>query len=246
MLEKHRRDIRYSWEEIHNVINKHSVFKSWTLHCFSITCSLCTAANTGTAVSTGLVCNCVRKVTGHRDTHLKWGVLTCLKARSTSSKMNRVVNQRSKALSVSIAVGNILSILYAKYRQQYRKMGWLHLDANTFCTAISYISGNTRSFKNWTMTVQCGESQLMHRNVGPSSQNLWFRIMVHHALRDLPEGKLILTDLHLMLCIFRLLYQLGGNVGQVSRIAWMLSIFLLKNAEFCLGALPRAALQYKN
>jgi len=63
------------------------------------------------------------------------------------------------------------------------------------------------------------ESQLTDRNVCPSSQNIWFRIMVHHALCALPEGKLILADIHIMLCIFRLLYQLGGNTGQVSRIA---------------------------
>lgn len=90
------------------------------------------------------------------------------------------------------------------------------------------------------------ESQLMDRNICSSSQNLWFRIIVHGALCALPEGKLILTVPHIVLCIFRLLYGLGGNVGQVSRIAWMLSIFLLKNAEFCLGALPQAALHYKN
>lgn len=63
------------------------------------------------------------------------------------------------------------------------------------------------------------KSQLMDRNICPSSQNLWVCIIVHHALCTLPEGKIILTDPHIMLCIFRLLYQLGGNVGQVSGIA---------------------------
>lgn len=59
----------------------------------------------------------------------------------------------------------------------------------------------------------------MERNICPPSQTLWLHIMAHHALCALPEGKSILTEPPIMLCIFKLLYQLGGNVGQVSRIA---------------------------
>lgn len=53
------------------------------------------------------------------------------------------------------------------------------------------------------------ESQLMDSNMCPSSQSLWFHIMVHHALCALPERTLRLTNPPIMLCIFRLLYQLG-------------------------------------
>lgn len=53
------------------------------------------------------------------------------------------------------------------------------------------------------------ESQLMDSNSCPSSQTLWFHIMVHHALCALPERTLRLTNPHIMLCMFRLLYQLG-------------------------------------
>lgn len=80
---------------------------------------------------------------------------------------------------------------------------------------------NIQSFKSWTMTLtnaaplqkitilMLKESQLMDSDICPSSQTLWFHIMVHHALCALPERKLILTNPHIMLCIFRLLYQLG-------------------------------------
>lgn len=68
----------------------------------------------------------------------------------------------------------------------------------------------------------------MDRHIHPSNLNLCFHTTVHHALCALPEGKLILTDPHFMLCVFRLLYQLGRNVGQVSRIACILNVFLLK------------------
>ena len=36
--------------------------------------------------------------------------------RTTNSKINKVVNKRSKALSGLVAVGNIFSILYVKYQ----------------------------------------------------------------------------------------------------------------------------------
>lgn len=80
---------------------------------------------------------------------------------------------------------------------------------------------NMQSFKSWTMTLtnaaplqkitllMLKESQLMDSNVCPSSQTLWFHIRVHHALCALPERKVRLTNPHIMLCIFRLLYQLG-------------------------------------
>lgn len=59
----------------------------------------------------------------------------------------------------------------------------------------------------------------MERNTCPSSQTLRVHILVHHALCAPPEGKPTLTEPPIMLRIFKLLYQLGRNVGQVSRIA---------------------------
>lgn len=80
---------------------------------------------------------------------------------------------------------------------------------------------NIYAFKSWTTTLKNAvplqkitilmlkESQLMDSNICPPRQTLWFHIMVHHALCALPERKLRLTNPHIMLCIFRLLYQLG-------------------------------------
>lgn len=119
------------------------------------------------------------------------------------------------------AVGNTSPALYGTYQAAELQDGMDEFESQCILYSDLIHCRNIESFKSWTMTltnaapiqkitiVMLKESQLMDSNACPSSQTLWFHIMVHHALCALPERKLRLTNPHIMLCIFRLLYQLG-------------------------------------